>query len=838
MTIQHLIDGARKGLQTIVETAEGIITSYHVEEYIDGANLTTKSTVTGQDLAQITYQVNRDKVTKNLTEKYANSSTGMYHYTHFDDHPRFGSTVRYPNSKSISDGWVEKVITRSGTVTLNNPSDMFDIDEYYESITQNWKTTTIVYDGATSKYTSTSPEGILSYVTIDSQEKATQIQEASFHPVDFTYDADGRLQRIEHTSARPTEYTYNINGYISKSENALGEETFYTYDSAGRLLTKTLPDTRVIAYTYDDNGNMTSLTTPSSITHDMSYNDFDLMSGYLTTASTTYTYNDDRQVTQITRPNSDTINYTYSSTRGRLTGITTSAGNYVITQNTGGWNYPDSIESPDGSIVSFYQFGDLNWQTTWSGATSGQVAFGYNNDHLISSVTVNSEPQYTLTYNNDNQLIAVGDEVITRSTTHGKITNATLGNAYEDYTYSSFGELSSITGEYSTTPVYSASYTRDDLGRIETLSEKYGAGATQNYEYIYDSSGRLTDVKLGGAVINSYTYDANSNRTSATYGMTTINATYTSYDQLITHGTKTYSYNSNGELIQVVDSSSMPSGVYSYTYDTFGYLKTVTLPNADVYEYILDGLHRRVGVKLNSTLIKQYIWQDQYKIVAELDGSGTMLSEFIYGTRINVPDYIRKGSDVYKVMTNHLGSVVAVVHTSTGVVAQEIKYDEFGRVLSDTSPGFQPFGFAGGLYDSDTKLVRFGARDYDGETGRWLSKDPILFNGGDTNLYGYVLMDPVNFVDPYGTFSLPDPRCVAMFAVGGAGTGAGIGFIIGNGLGAAVGGVGGFVGGAVGGFFICDPPPPSGGTGQNPPDGSGAGNVGGNQDPGGGKTCT
>lgn len=46
--------------------------------------------------------------------------------------------------------------------------------------------------------------------------------------------------------------------------------------------------------------------------------------------------------------------------------------------------------------------------------------------------------------------------------------------------------------------------------------------------------------------------------------------------------------------------------------------------------------------------------------------------------------------------------------------------------------------------------MKFGARDYDGSTGRWLSKDPILFNGGDTNLYGYVLNDPVNLLDPNG----------------------------------------------------------------------------------------
>jgi len=43
-----------------------------------------------------------------------------------------------------------------------------------------------------------------------------------------------------------------------------------------------------------------------------------------------------------------------------------------------------------------------------------------------------------------------------------------------------------------------------------------------------------------------------------------------------------------------------------------------------------------------------------------------------------------------------------------------------GNVINDTNPGFQPFGFAGGLYDPDTRLTRFGVRDYDAETGRWI----------------------------------------------------------------------------------------------------------------------
>lgn len=85
----------------------------------------------------------------------------------------------------------------------------------------------------------------------------------------------------------------------------------------------------------------------------------------------------------------------------------------------------------------------------------------------------------------------------------------------------------------------------------------------------------------------------------------------------------------------------------------------------------------------------------------------------------------------------------------------DLTYDEFGNVLVDTAPGFTPFGFAGGIYDADTGLVRFGARDYDSVTGRWTAKDPIDFKGGDANLYAYV--EPVNKTDPKGLTAVPIP---------------------------------------------------------------------------------
>jgi RHS repeat-associated protein len=176
----------------------------------------------------------------------------------------------------------------------------------------------------------------------------------------------------------------------------------------------------------------------------------------------------------------------------------------------------------------------------------------------------------------------------------------------------------------------------------------------------------------------------------------------------------------------------------------------VTLADGMRIDYLVDGRHRRVGKKINGILVQGFLYQGQLRPIAELDGSNNVAALFIYGTRLNVPDYMVRGLATYRIITDHLGSPRLTVNVATGEIAQRMDYDEFGRVINDTSPGFQPFGFAGGIYDPDTRLVHFDARDYDAETGRWTAKDPIHFAGGQVNLYAYVWNDPINRQDPVG----------------------------------------------------------------------------------------
>ena len=143
------------------------------------------------------------------------------------------------------------------------------------------------------------------------------------------------------------------------------------------------------------------------------------------------------------------------------------------------------------------------------------------------------------------------------------------------------------------------------------------------------------------------------------------------------------------------------------------------------------------------------LYRGRYKTMAELDGSNRLMSVFVYASRSHVPDYMIKSGVTYRIVSDHLGSVRLVVRSNTGAIVQRLDYDDFDRVAFDSNPGFQPFGYAGGLYDPDTGLTRFGLRDFDPGTGRWLSKDPIGFAGG-LNLYVYCHNDPINYIDIFG----------------------------------------------------------------------------------------
>jgi len=255
-------------------------------------------------------------------------------------------------------------------------------------------------------------------------------------------------------------------------------------------------------------------------------------------------------------------------------------------------------------------------------------------------------------------------------------------------------------------------------------------------------------VVRNGISVSEYGYDLNGNRTRSV--LNGVEKVYLHDDQdrlLEVAGSApeiptAFEYTANGELFKKRDAT----GETTYQYDVFGSLKSVQQPDGTTIEYLTDPSHRRIGKRVNGIRVQAFVYQDSLKISAELDAANQIVSRFVYAGGINVPAYMVKAGVTYRLITDHLGSPRFVINTSNGTIAQQLDYDEFGNVILDTNPGFQPFGFAGGIYDSQTRLVRFGARDYDSKCGRWTAKDTLGFSAG-INFYAYVGGDPLNWID-------------------------------------------------------------------------------------------
>ncbi len=605
-----------------------------------------------------------------------------------------------------------------------------------------------VYDATALKFTDTTPEGRVTTSFIDTQEKLTKFQVSGILDRDFGYDNRGRLITITQgvgVDQRVTTINYNSQGFVDSFVDAELRSTRFEYDLAGRVTKQILPDLREINFLYDANGNITSITPPGKPSHSFTHTSVNLENSYdppnigLTQHATQLQYNLDKQLTQIIRPDGKTIAINYDS-GGRLDNMVFPRGtlDYGYDPGTGNLN---SIIAPDGAILNFTYDGFLQTGTSWggpAGSVSGNVTQTFDNSFRVTSRSVNGGNTINFVYDNDDLVTSAGAQTLSYDSQNGLISGTTLGVVNDSYSFSGFGEISNYTANSNGSTVFQTQFIRDKIGRITQKVETV-QGVVSTFDYFYDASGRLISVNKNGLSHETFTYDSNGNRTNNS-------ATYDDQDRLNSTATSSYTYTDNGELLSKTDNV----GTTSYEYDALGNLMKVTLPSGNFIDYLVDGKNRRVGKKVDGTLEKVWLYQGNLSPIAQLDAAGNVVARFVYASKGNVPDYMIKSGITYRIISDHLGSPRLVIDTSTGLPAQIMEYDSFGNVISDTNPEFQPFGFGGGLYDPDTKLVRFGARDYDAETGRWTAKDPIRFAGSDTNLYGYALNDPINSLDPTG----------------------------------------------------------------------------------------
>jgi len=253
-------------------------------------------------------------------------------------------------------------------------------------------------------------------------------------------------------------------------------------------------------------------------------------------------------------------------------------------------------------------------------------------------------------------------------------------------------------------------------------------------------------------LIEEYQYGPNGTRTYEMNSLRDIAGRtfgYSDENHLFTADTTTYQYNVDGFLT----TKTQATDVTTYDYSSRGELLSVMLPDGRVIEYIHDPLGRRIAKKVDGVIVEKYLWQGLTRLLAVYDGSDNLLQRFEY-TDGRMPVVMTSGGSTYYLTYDQVGSL-RVVADASGNVVKRVDYDSFGNIIVDTNPSFEvPFGFAGGLHDRDTGLVRFGYRDYDPDVGRWTAKDPIFFDGGDTDLYRYCLNNPITLTDPLGLWGV------------------------------------------------------------------------------------
>ena len=575
-------------------------------------------------------------------------------------------------------------------------------------------------------------------------------------------DTHGR-QVLVSQGARGLRFGYDAKGRLQSIRDTLTRTTTFEYDNADRETLRTLPEGGKVHFSYDANGNVATIVPPGSAVHShtFGYSGVDQTLQYtppvvsgVSLPATSYAYNDDHQLTRVTRPDGALVSLAYNSTKGRLDSVTIARGRVGVSYSST-TGMVSSLSSPDTVTTDLGYDGSLLTSETWSGKLPGSVslavAHSYNSRLEDSSVTVGSTSAILYSHDLDGLVTAAGALSIDHRSDNGLVDSTKVSNVTGSLDYDDAGALANLSYTYNgSTTLFSQNILRDALGRITQITEN-DFGTSRTLYYRYDLAGRLYGVKLNSDTVATYAYDPNGNRIAVNRpSFATDSSTYDEQDRLLSFGHLAagytrYTYTAAGELL------SMATGpdTTRYLYDPLGNLVTVTLPSGDLVRYSADGEGRRVGRRVNGHWSGGWVYGGPLSIAADLDSTGAVGNRYVYGEK-HTPELILNGASTYRVITDQLGSVRGVVDASSGAVVEQIDYDAWGVPTVVSGAWFQPLGYAGGLADTLSGLVRFGARDYDPAAARWTAKDPVGFGGGDANLYSYASSDPVGSGDANG----------------------------------------------------------------------------------------
>ena len=306
----------------------------------------------------------------------------------------------------------------------------------------------------------------------------------------------------------------------------------------------------------------------------------------------------------------------------------------------------------------------------------------------------------------------------------------------------------------------SLAYTYSGNGNIVKITDTTGATPVE-LNYTYDAKGQLKTAQVNkptGIETVSYSYDGTSNRISETWK--------NNQNQILSQ--YTYTYQPGDYLVSKTD----PSSVVNYTWDIYGQLSskssgenyiftgkrnlnTVTESNTVKELYTYDALGRRLKVQNADTTTLNFPLGNDTSYEVKKEGTDTTVTKYISANGKYLAKTVKVNTNPEQKYFHHIdlvGSIRAITD-ATGAVTASYEYEPFGVTIKTTGTDQDNLGFAGKRLDAGSGLSYFGARYYDSEMGRFISRDPAQ---DGRNWFVYCANNPLIYIDPNGMKILMD----------------------------------------------------------------------------------
>ena len=575
-----------------------------------------------------------------------------------------------------------------------------------------------------------------------------------FRP-DYETDAD----------TNKTTFSYNKWGELKVSTTAVGSvgttssvtsETHQSDESgascggkSGQLCKKTLPLGGITSYSYDAAGNLATLTPPAPLgvqtfTHDAAGRVTSVVDGRSTTTWTCYDPDDrilQTSTTSSTCATASGVTYTFDAD-GNLTQRQTAATGIITTISYDQQNRPtQKAESNGTSSVSYDGAGNL---LTYSDP-AGTTTYTYDAANNVSTLAEPGGSCPAATTPNSTKCVVFGYDGDNRRTDTKFPSGVTNHTTYD----ASSRILEIKASNQSGTVLADRGYARlpagvgADSGLVSKITDSTGTVPTTTYGY--DGMNRLLTATVAGSVTNSYAYDADSNIVKKVAGATTTYYGTNTADQICWSAATTgsncttppygtsYTYDGNGN--QTGDSTGTAN-----TWTGFNQLASTNTGGNQNYSYAGTTNTQRVtagGTTFTNGLIGG---------VTRTTGGPT--ANYIHDPNGTLIAMQYNGHEYY--YTGDLINSTILITNETQAVAAKYTYDPYGNTTSSTGDGTQtinPWRYTGGWTDTQTGLIKFGARYYNPTLGRFTQRDP---SGQETNSYAYAGDNPISNSDPSG----------------------------------------------------------------------------------------